>query len=207
MKISTAGNSKLLRQEDVHAPFVAIIQDVRVEKLKDKRGVEDDVYVVYFATGKPMKFNVINRKTVVAAYGDQRDAWIGKSVEIYVDPNVWMGSERTGGIRVRIPATAAATASHAGAGNRNGAASGTAPKPAPPPGVFPTLDERHAQLIRAINQTDSDANLNQWLRWGEQFPFSAQQRSEQAARRLAALERIALASAPAAPRRPAPARA
>jgi len=82
MKISTAGNSKLIRQEDVHAPFVAIIQDVRVEKLKDKRGVEDEVYVAYFATGKPMKFNVINRKTVVAAYGDQRDAWIGKSVEI-----------------------------------------------------------------------------------------------------------------------------
>src|ERR1700686_4480771 len=103
MKISTAGNSKLLRQEDVPAPFVAIIQDVRVEKLKDKRGVEDDAYVVYFATSKPMKFNVINRRTVVAAYGDERDAWIGKPVEIYVDPNVWMGAERTGG----IPAAAA----------------------------------------------------------------------------------------------------
>jgi len=120
-----------------------------------------------------------------------------------VDPNVWMGAERTGGIRVRIPAAAATAASLAGAGNRNGAASGTAPKPAPPPRVFPTLDERHAQLVRGINQTDSDVNLNQWLRWGEQFPFSAQQRSEQAARRNAALERIALATAPGEARRPA----
>ena len=153
-----------------------------------------------------MKFNLINRKTVVAAYGDQRDAWIGKPVEIYVDPNVWMGAERTGGIRIRIPAAAATAASHAGAGNRNGAASGTAPKPAPPPGVFPTLDERHMQLIRAITQTDSEDNLNQWLRWGEQFPFSAQQRSEQVDRRDVALERIALTTSPAAPRRPAPAR-
>jgi len=110
-------------------------------------------------------------------------------VEIYVDPNVWMGAERTGGIRVRIPASAAATASHAGAGNRNGAALATTPKPVPPPGVLPTLDERHAQLIRGIDQTDSEANLNQWLRWGEQFPFSDQQRSHQAARRLAALVR------------------
>ena len=120
-----------------------------------------------------------------------------------MDPNVWMGAERTGGIRVRIPAAAATAASLAGAGNRNGAASGTAPKPAPPPRVFPTLDERHAQLVRGINQTDSDVNLNQWLRWGEQFPFSAQQRSEQAARRNAALERIALATAPGEARRPA----
>jgi len=32
--------------------------------------------------------------------------------------------------------------------------------------------------------------LNQWLRWGEQFPFSAQQRSEQAARRLAPLNAL-----------------
>jgi len=115
-----------------------------------------------------------------------------------------MGAERTGRIRVRIPAAATATASHAGAGNRNGAASGTAPKPAPPPGMFPTLDERYAQLIRGIDQTATDANLNQWLRWGEQFPFSDQQRSEQAGRHRAALERMALASAPGAARRPAP---
>ncbi len=84
MKFSTTGNSKLLRQENVHAPFVAIIQDVRVENLKDKRGIEGRLRRLL--RHRPMKFNVINRKTVVAAYGDQREAWIGKQVEIYVDP-------------------------------------------------------------------------------------------------------------------------
>jgi hypothetical protein len=33
-------------------------------------------------------FDVVNRKALVASYGDQPDAWIGKPVEIYVDPNI-----------------------------------------------------------------------------------------------------------------------
>ena len=101
MKISTKGTSRFLSQSDIAAPFTAIIQDVRVENLKSNSG-EENKCILYFTTGKPMVFNV-NRKTVVAAYGDDSAAWIGTPVEVYVDPNVHMGSERTGGIRLRIP--------------------------------------------------------------------------------------------------------
>jgi hypothetical protein len=167
MKISTAGNSKLLRQEDVAAPFVAIIQDVRVEKLKDRRGVEEDAYIVHFATGKPMKFNVVNRKTVVAAYGDDREAWIGKPVEIYVDPNVWMGAERTGGIRVRIPVPAPIAAARP-----------AAPKPAPPTPPPLTLDDKHAQALAGIAQADTIANLDAWAKWAKGIPFDERQEDD-----------------------------
>ena len=40
MKISTNGTSRFLSQEDITAPFTAIIQDVRVENLKSNRGDE-----------------------------------------------------------------------------------------------------------------------------------------------------------------------
>jgi hypothetical protein len=160
MEIST-GNPGLLRQQDIQAPLVAIIADVRIETLKDKRGNEDQEYVVYFAVGKPMKFNVINRKTVVAAYGDERDAWIGKPVEIYVVPNVWMGAKRTGGIRVRNPAATAAASRPAG-GARNSA----------PPASAPTLEQRHAQALAGFAQVQTVARLAEWATWAEGFPFT-----------------------------------
>ena len=71
----------------------------------------------------PAERGVGNRKTLGAVYGDQSDAWIRKPVEIFVDPNVWMGAERTSGIRVRIPSGPRPS------GNRPG----TVPPAAPPP--------------------------------------------------------------------------
>jgi hypothetical protein len=211
MEIST-GNPTLLKQRDIQAPYVAIIADVRLETLTDRRGNQDEQYVVYFTTGKPMKFNVINRSIVVAAYGKQREDWIGKPIEIYVDPNVYMGAERTGGIRVSIPtdnshrhaaapASPPSTASKPAPRPAADAGNGTAPalKPTPQP-----LAAEKARALEGFRRADTTENLDRWWRWADSLPFDDEARAELSRAYVAAQERIALASAPV--RRPAPAR-
>jgi hypothetical protein len=193
VEIST-GNPTLLRQQDITAPFVAIIADVRVERLTDRRGNADDQYVVYFTAGRPMKFNVINRKTVVAAYGKQREAWIGKPIEIYVDPNVYMGAERTGGIRVRIPAAKPGTPA---------APPKQEARPAPrPQGKLPagTL-EHHRTLIDSIDAARSTEYLDKLKAWALGYEFTAAQKEEADEHFQAAIERLATPAAPANGRR------
>ena len=76
MKVSAKGNSRFLAQDDVpEEGFTAIVKDVRVEALKSNRG-DEDKYVLYFTAGKPMVFNVVNRQTVIASYGDDSDNWL-----------------------------------------------------------------------------------------------------------------------------------
>ena len=200
MKISTKGASRFLSQEDVPAPFTATILDVRVENLKSNRG-EENKYILYFTTGKPMVFNVVNRKTVVASYGDDSANWIGKLIEVYVDPNVWMGSQQTGGIRVRIPAVGTARLVAA-------TAQPAAPVPVPaltlvqtpPPaltrfdngdGKQLTLVELSAAVVAGFDAARGKVNLDQWAKWGRQYPFTEKQNDLHEDRYNVALDRLA----------------
>ena len=49
----------------------------------------------------------INWETLEREYGYDSDEWLGKPVELFVDPNVTFGAKRTGGVRVRVPKAAA----------------------------------------------------------------------------------------------------
>jgi hypothetical protein len=42
-----------------------------------------------------------SQKTLKSLFGPYVEDWIGKQIELYVDPSVMFGRERTGGIRVR----------------------------------------------------------------------------------------------------------
>jgi len=207
MKISTKGTSRFLSQEDIPAPFTAIIQDVRVENLKSNRG-DESKYILYFTAGKPMVFNVVNRKTLVASFGDDSANWIGKPIEIYVDPNVWMGREQTGGIRVRVPVQAPLGTARLVAAT----APPTAPVPSPalmpiqtpPPeltrfdngdGKQLTLAELSAALVAGFDAARSKVNLDQWAKWGRQYPFTELQNDLHEARYNVALDRFAEAEA------------
>ena len=184
MKVSAKGNSRFLSQEDVpEEGFTAIIKDVRVEALKSNRG-DEDKYVLYFTAGKPMVFNVVNRQTVIASYGDDSDNWLGKPVEIYVDPNVYMGGERTGGIRVRIPRPAA-------------------PAPKPPPPVKPaangtpqaprkvyTIEEKQAGVLRGYRNAQTEADVHTVAAWADKHDFAQHHQEEQADAYNAALDRL-----------------
>jgi hypothetical protein len=208
MKIVATGNSKNLRKEDVPQPFIAIISEVRVQTFeKTARSPREDKDMLCFADPnvKPLGLNVTNKRILVAAYGDESDNWRGQPVEIYVDPNVTNSrGEIVGGIRLRIPRTAAAI--------------GTAPAPtaAQAPRPRPTLHAPRnaaevtrtaaevAQTIEGLNHAQDQENLEEWQSWGMAIAGTTQaQRDAIEAAFDHAQERLAIAEAPAAPRRPA----
>ena len=218
MKIVAAGNSKNLRKEDVPHPFIAIISEVRVQTFeKTARSPREDKDMLHFTDPsiKPLGLNVTNKRIIIAAYGDESDNWCGQPVEIYVDPNVPNSSGQiVGGIRLRIPAAAVP---------RTTAAIGAAPVPAPKaaqaPRPMPTLQAPRngaevtrtaaevAQTIEGLNHAQDQDNLEQWQSWGMAIAGTTQaQRDAIEAAFDRAQERLAIAEAPAAPRRPAQAR-
>jgi hypothetical protein len=218
MKIVAAGNSKNLRKEDVPHPFIAIISDIRVQTFeKTARSPREDKDMLHFTDPsiKPLGLNVTNKRIIIAAYGDESDNWRGQPVEIYVDPNVPNSSGQiVGGIRLRIPAAA---------DSRPAAAIGTAPAPAPKaaqaPRPMPALQAPRsaaevtrtaaevAQAIEGMNHAQDHKNLDEWRSWGMAIAGTTQaQKDVMQAASDHAQERIALATAPATPRRPVLAR-
>lgn len=74
------------------------IENVRTASATSKKGV------LYFQENiKPLIVNKSKLKPIVAKYGFETDAWIGKQVTLYFDPTVRFGKELTGGVRVKMP--------------------------------------------------------------------------------------------------------
>jgi hypothetical protein len=209
MKIVAAGNSKNLRKEDVPHPFIAIISEVRVQTFeKTARSPREDKDMLHFTdpSTKPLGLNVTNKRVIIAAYGDETDHWRGQPVEIYVDPNVTNSrGEIVGGIRLRIPTAAAICTAPA-----------PAPKAAHAPRPMPALQAARnatevtrvaaevAQTIEGLNHAQDQDNLEQWQSWGMAIAGTTQaQKEAMQAASDHAQERLAIAEAPAAPRRPA----
>ena len=103
----TRGNvfpSRYLGKDDVLTPIRGTIADVRLETITTDRGDEDKAVMAFSeADMKPMIVNSTNWDALEAAYGPDTDGWMGKPVEIYIDPGVSYGGRRVGGVRVRIP--------------------------------------------------------------------------------------------------------
>lgn len=105
MKISQMFPSKYLGKEDVPHPITVRIEQLTREEVSDGNNSKEEKNVLWFSDDmKPMILNRGNAETIGGLYGDDSDAWIGKSIELYVDPSVMFGSKRVGGLRVRAPA-------------------------------------------------------------------------------------------------------
>jgi hypothetical protein len=182
MKLNSKGSSKYLTKADVPAPILATIADVKIETLQNPR---EDKPVLYFAGTalKPMVLNVTNRRVLIAAYGDETDAWRGQRVEIYVNQDVTNSSgDVVGGVRVRIPAAAPTN---------------TAPKPPAPMSQSPPADP-HAKTLSGLRAAQEASNTDAWLAWGAKQPRTPVQKREQETAYRLALERIAMTEGPAA---------
>ncbi len=100
--------SRFLKQEHLPHPTRAVIGDVQLEAFEYKQG-ERNKPVLSFAgdTLRPFPLNATNWDVLAAAYGPNVDLWAGKPVEAYVDSSILNpNGQRTGGIRLRIPAGA-----------------------------------------------------------------------------------------------------
>jgi hypothetical protein len=153
MKISTKAVSPYLNQEDVPQPIVATMDCVMlVPALRNP-------HVLHFEGGahKPIPLNLTNRRALVALFGDDDANWVGKSIEIYVDPNVNDSKgNRDGGIRLRAPA------------ERPVAVAASKPMPAapigkpiqtPPPKPARTLEQNLAWALTAMDAAANEDRL------------------------------------------------
>ena len=107
MKRSEAFPSNYLSKDDVAAPLTATIAGVKPVVLKGENGDEQKPVMYFAGEVKPLIVNNANWMTCEDLYGEDSDAWIGKSIEIYKDPNVMFGNKRVGGVRLRAPQQAA----------------------------------------------------------------------------------------------------
>lgn len=82
---------------------------VTIEKVFRHRNVEFEggrkkaiVYALQFERcQRQLVLNGTNRKQINSMFGNKVTDWIGKTIKLYVDPNVRLGSEVTKGIRIR----------------------------------------------------------------------------------------------------------
>jgi hypothetical protein len=195
MNLNEMFPSNYLSKNDLPAPRVLVMTKVTKEEVWRKNGKQTTI-VLHLEGSKPMILNKTNAVMIARSYGADSVAWVGKSIEIYHDPNVMLGRERIGGIRVRIPTGSRLLP---GAGARTNNVNSTMPKTVPAPiasSPAPTLEQRHAQLLAGFDGALTEENLRAWGRWGNQFPFTEPQQSEAEERFHDGLERIAQTQPP-----------
>lgn len=79
---------------------VAGVEEVRFED-KDTHVVEKKVALT-LTDGQKVLLNKSNCQSLIELFAsDDSDTWVGKSFELYHDPNVSFGGKRVGGLRVR----------------------------------------------------------------------------------------------------------
>lgn len=101
MKMNDMFPSSWLKKED--CPVTATIAAVAQEEIKGDNGKELKAVLRFRGDVKPMILNRGNADLLASTWGDDSDAWVGKKIEVYVDPNVMFGGKRVGGIRLRLP--------------------------------------------------------------------------------------------------------
>lgn len=69
---------------------------------KPKAGEKANKYAIKFVgKRKAWLSGPVTQATIAGMYGPYLELWVGKRITLYVDPDVRMGRDKTGGIRVR----------------------------------------------------------------------------------------------------------
>jgi hypothetical protein len=168
-------------------------------------------YVLHFTDTrlKPFPMNVTNRRIIVAAYGDDDSAWVGRQIELYFNPSIPnpRNPNQPGGICVRVsigngprPSAAPESSSLAAPTTSPRPTTGAPNDSAPAPKAAPQpLAAEKAQALDGIRRADTRDNLDRWQRWAASLPFDDLDRAELSRATAAAVERLGMArrSAPA----------
>ena len=104
MKLGTMYAGNYLKQEDLQGKRVLLTID-RVEMEDLGQGDDKEAKPVCYFRGREKGWVMPKTCAYLIAewYGDDTDAWAGKKIVLYVDPNVMYAGKRTGGIRVSPP--------------------------------------------------------------------------------------------------------
>lgn len=104
-RTSEMRESKFLKQTDVGAGALMTVEGCERHNVA-KEGAEPEMkWCLTFAeSDKPLVLNSTNIQLCERVFGsDDTDAWVGKKIVLYTDPNVSYAGKITGGIRVRAP--------------------------------------------------------------------------------------------------------
>lgn len=104
MNVNTMFPSKYLKKEDAETPIRAVVAGIVVENVGRQDSPDQKPVIQFNGNVKPLVLNKRNAKVMANAWGEDTNAWMGKTIEIYCDPNVEFAGEVVGGLRVRIPA-------------------------------------------------------------------------------------------------------
>ena len=105
MKTSQMTSSKYLKQDDIGEGKLVTIKGFKKENVAQEGEPPELKWIMGFVElDKPLVLNSTNIQLAERACGsDETDDWIGKSIVLYVDPNVSFGGKIVGGIRIRKP--------------------------------------------------------------------------------------------------------
>ena len=93
-----------IKKEDLAAgPQRFTIQGVSKTTFEAKNGQPAEDVLQLELDERQFSLNKTNIKILIGAHGGKTDGWIGKSVILYVDPNVMFRGGLVGGVRVQIP--------------------------------------------------------------------------------------------------------
>ena len=99
--------SDYLKTETIKAsgPQNLTIRDYEVAEFKDEKTgkLAKKLALLLGDDVPPFLLNKENNRTLIEAFGDETDGWIGKTIEVFFAPNVMFGGKRVGGLRVRVP--------------------------------------------------------------------------------------------------------
>ena len=73
---------------------------ITVTITKVRRGDREQPIVVEIEGHRPFKPCKTMRRVLIAVFGDQPSAWIGKRMTLYTDPEIKFGGVKVGGIRI-----------------------------------------------------------------------------------------------------------
>jgi hypothetical protein len=97
--------SKYLRAEDFKGKgdVPATISSVETDQIRNSKTdqMEDKLLIYFNELDRPLIGNPTNVSMLIELFGDETNDWINKKVTLYHDPNVFFGTERKGGLRVR----------------------------------------------------------------------------------------------------------
>jgi hypothetical protein len=103
--VRAVSRSRVLSKEEAGDGLVLTIDEVREETIGHGAKAEKKL-LVYFREDnvKPLALNKSRAVAIAGLLGGSTPSdWIGKEIEVYLDPTITFGGERTGGIGVRAP--------------------------------------------------------------------------------------------------------
>ena len=93
-----------LKKEDLAAgPQRFSIQGISKVTFKGRNGgADEDALQLELDDDRQFSLNKTNTMALIKMYGRSTANWIGKTITLYVDPNVMFSGRLVGGVRVRI---------------------------------------------------------------------------------------------------------